>query len=427
METNSHNLDSGKIQGKDTQNIDVNKCIDATMQENPTEENKLFVRETNEDVIQDNNKLEVDKEKVVYTLIELLDEGASKFEYLVAPIFPRCGTAVIAGKPGIGKSQLARQLSLEIALDSKSFLNYEINSVHKRAIYVSTEDDKESISSSVEKQIEGLNEKPTDKLRFILADAMDQDEILLKINDELSLSPADLVVVDSFGDIFKGSDSNNNMAMRNTVKAFDKIAKKHNCLILFVHHVNKASYKQAPGQEQIQGGSGLVQKVRLAIIIKEGEGDIRYFNVVKANNSPKELRENAIELSFSEETLLFTNTGKQVRSEMLNVGLKNVMNDTKIEVKSIEIENLANQIFGNKILSYTDSCDQYMVLTGKSLATAKRAHLDLVKREIIEQVEGGYKIKDKNFEEEIEDENLIEEESIENLENDSTIFDIIDL
>jgi len=51
---------------------------------------------------------------------------------------------------------------------------------------------------------------------------------------------------DSFGDIFKGGDSNNNMAMRNTVKTFDKIAKKHNCLILFVHHINKGAYRQAP-------------------------------------------------------------------------------------------------------------------------------------------------------------------------------------
>ena len=62
------------------------------------------------------------------------------------------------------------------------------------------------------------------------------------IDTTLTKAPVDLVVVDSFGDIFKGNDTNNNMGMRNTVKIFDRIAKKHNCLILFVHHINKGAY-----------------------------------------------------------------------------------------------------------------------------------------------------------------------------------------
>ncbi len=55
---------------------------------------------------------------------------------------------------------------------------------------------------------------------------MEQQDILIQLDKALTDDPADLVVVDSFGDIFTGSDSNNNMVMRNTVKLFDKIAKK---------------------------------------------------------------------------------------------------------------------------------------------------------------------------------------------------------
>lgn len=404
----------------------IAQTLEESKNTNFLDENDLKKNETSTDTNQVDKKLEDDIEKVVYTLSELLEEGVSKFEYLVAPIFPRCGTAIIAGKPGIGKSQLARQLCLEIALGSNFFLNHNINSVHRRAIYISTEDDKESISSSMEKQLEGLSEQPVSNLRFIFADAMDQDEILSEIDKQLSLLEADLVIVDSFGDIFKGSDTNNNMGMRNTVKAFDRIAKKHNCLIVFVHHVNKGSYNKAPGQEQIQGGSGLMQKVRLAIVIKEGQGDIRYFTVVKANYSPKEVRENSMELSFSEETLLFSNSGKYVNSNLLNTELK-TMNAFKNEVKSIETEKLVYQIFGSQILSHTDFCNLYMTSTGKSLPTAKRKISDLVKRKVIVQVDGGYKIKDKDFEEEIKDENVIELESIENLEDHSAFFDFIDM
>ena len=129
----------------------------------------------------------------------------------------------------------------------------------------------------------GLGEKVKENLRFMFADTMEQEEILTQLEAALIEQPADLVVVDSFGDIFKGGDTNNNMAMRNTVKTFDRIAKNHNCLILFVHHINKGAYRVAPGQEHIQGGAGLVQKVRLAIQLSEGEGNIRYFTVAPKN------------------------------------------------------------------------------------------------------------------------------------------------
>ena len=114
------------------------------------------------------------------------------------------------------------------------------------------------------------------------------------MDNQLTIAAADLVVVDSFGDIFKGGDTNNNMAMRNTVKIFDKIAKNHNCLILFVHHINKGAYRQAPGQEHIQGGAGLMQKVRLGIQLSEGEDNTRYFTVVKGNYCPKEYKQNKL-------------------------------------------------------------------------------------------------------------------------------------
>ena len=107
------------------------------------------------------------------------------------------------------------------------------------------------------------------------------------------------------------------MAMRNTVKTFDRIAKHHNCLILFVHHINKGAYRVAPGQEHIQGGAGLVQKVRLAIVLSEGEGNIRYFTVVKGNYCPKMYKENSLELNFSEETFLFSNNEKLIPTNEL--------------------------------------------------------------------------------------------------------------
>ena len=335
----------------------------------------------------------VEEEKVIYNAVELMEMGEDETRYLIEPIFPQKGSAVIAGKPDTGKSQFARQLCIQVALGIKEFIGFKINPIHNKSIYVATEDNLEATRFLLSKQVNGLGEKAKENLRFMFADTMEQEEILTQLENALTEEPADLVVVDSFGDIFKGGDTNNNMAMRNTVKAFDKIAKQYNCLILFVHHINKGAYRVAPGQEHIQGGAGLVQKVRLAIQLSEGEGNIRYFTVVKGNYCPKEYKQNSLELNFSEETFLFSNTGRLIPTSDLGTQPDIKQKEDKIN----ELEDIATEIFSDNLISYSTFVKKYCELKNKGVATAKRVHASLVKLEIIEKCNGVYRLKNNNI------------------------------
>lgn len=333
--------------------------------------------------------VELNVDKVVFNALELLARGEVEQKYLMQPIFPQKGSAVLAGKPDTGKSQFARQLCIQVALGEKTFLDFKLNPVHNRSIYVATEDNEDATRFLVNKQFNGLEKQAVENLRFIFADTMTQEDIIKNLNEQLTLEPVDLVVIDSFGDIFQGNDSNNNMAMRNTVKTFDKIGKAHNCLVLFVHHINKAAYRVAPGQEHIQGGAGLVQKVRLAIVLSEGEGNIRYFTVVKGNYCPKLYKENSLELNFSEETFLFTNTGKLIPTNEL--GTQTVTNNK--DEKYNELEEIAQSIFCDKLVSTGNFVKQFCEITKKSIPTAKRAHANLIKFDLIEKFNGVYRLK----------------------------------
>ncbi|HEY9220363.1 MAG TPA: AAA family ATPase [Lutibacter sp.] len=333
-------------------------------------------------------------EKVVYNAVELMALGDLQPKYLMFPIFPQKGTAFLAGKPDTGKSQLARQLCIQVALGEKTFLGFELYPIHKRAIYLTTEDDKEATKYLASKQFEGLGKKEVENLRFIFGDIMEQSEIINELSKQLKLCPVDLVVVDSFGDIFQGNDSNNNMLMRNTVKLFDKIAKKFNCLVLFVHHINKKAYQLTPGQEHIQGGSGLTQKTRLAIQLTEGVGNIRYFTVVKGNYCPKEYKQNSIELIFSEETFLFVNTGNMIPTSEIGTQPDNFRKKTK----NNELEATAQAIISDVPVSYGDFITQFCEITSKSEPTAKRAIRNLVKSGFIEKHQGNYCLKGKEME-----------------------------
>lgn len=322
-----------------------------------------FVAEPTEN---NSSSIAYDPGRIKYNAQELMQLGNIEPSYLMPPIFPKKSTAVIAGKPGIGKSMLARQLCINVAVGLNEFIGFDLSLTHQSAIYISTEDHIEATTYLLHKQLGGMEMPANENLRFIFADSLSQSEILFALKNDLHDKPADLVVIDSFGDIFSGSDSNNNIEMRRTVQAFNKIANQFGCLILFVHHINKGAYNQIPSQDHIQGGGGLVQKVRLAIILTEGQGSIRYFTVVKGNYTPKAYRESAIELIFDEEDFLFESTGETIPVSELT------SHSTAHGSSNDSLVQLATQVLGTDSISYTQLVDRIMQFTGKSEATAKR-------------------------------------------------------
>jgi len=340
------------------------------------------------------NLVKLDTEKVFYSATELLTMTIEDTDYLMEPIFPRIGTAVLVGRPDCGKSQFARQLCIQVALKDSTFLDFKLSARYQRSIYVTTEDGLDATRSAVKKQFNGLSLTENDNVQFLVADTMEQKRIVKLLNKELKRNPADLVVVDSFGDIFTGGDSNNNMAMRNTVKIFDKVAKEHGSLILFVHHINKSGYKQSPSQEHIQGGGGLTQKVRLAIQLSDAPGNKRYLSVVKGNYCPKKFKENSTVLGFDEETLLFENTGMMIKTSAIGAP----KDDRQVKRKS-ELQEAAESIFSDSAITYGEFVTKYQSYSGKKVATAKRVHKEMLDLELITKEGDKYSL---NVEEDLE-------------------------
>jgi hypothetical protein len=328
---------------------------------------------------------QISTEQCMFTAVELLALGKTDPDFLIEHIFPRIGTAVLAGKPDTGKSQLCRQLCISVAKGDDSIFNFSLNPIHKRAIYVSTEDPKDATSYLLYKQLAGLDINPPEDLILMFADLMDQEEIIKRLEVYLKTNPVDLIVIDSFGDIFTFADSNNNTSMRNTIRKFSRIAEKYSCLILFVHHINKGGYRLSPGQEHIQGGAGLVQKVRSAIQLSEGNDDIRYFTVVKGNYCPKEHKVNSLILHFSEDNFLFKFSGETIPTSEIGSN-NNSSGPDPIE----KLSEIAETILKHTSLKYTELSIRIMEVTNKSMATAKRYIPKMKEEGIIEEKDGYY-------------------------------------
>ncbi|MEP7168678.1 MAG: AAA family ATPase [Bacteroidota bacterium] len=318
----------------------------------------------------------------VISSIDLLKIDTEENRYLLSPLLPAVGTGVLAGAPDTGKSQFARQLCITVACGMEYFLDYKLTLKNKRALYIATEDDSHNSAFLLKQQLKGLNQTETENLAFIFADTLSHEEILLALDLHLTKYPCDIVIVDSFGDIFQGTDTNNTNQMRKNVRYFDYFAKKHKCFILFVHHINKAAYNETPHQKNIMGGGGLTQKVRFAWQLTQAENGKKYLTVVKGNYCPREYKENSWVLNFSEEDFIFTNTAERLATESINLdGGKN--KDTKFS----KLVNLADEIFGTETISYKTFCERYENQTGKAQASAKRDHKAMKDLEIIIQDE----------------------------------------
>jgi 5S rRNA maturation endonuclease (ribonuclease M5) len=176
--------------------------------------------------------------------------NSMKRQDIVANLLPERGLASIVGAPDTGKSQFARQLSLCVCCGLDEFLGTELRTDTKKVLYVATEESNETITSGIKKQIIGLD------LEGSINEINSNLEILCFTGSDLAgllkrktcTTKYDLIVIDSFGDIFHSGDISNNTDIRRLLNEYYSITTQHKTLILFIHHITKSSYKQKPEQ-----------------------------------------------------------------------------------------------------------------------------------------------------------------------------------
>jgi len=254
----------------------------------------------------------------VITADRLMKDGLKVLPYLVETLFQQKGLACVAGASDTGKSRLLRQLAIAVVHGRHDFLGFPVNTKYKSCIYVSTEDDDDSTAVILQKQGAELNEDARKRLRFIF----DTDNLLETIDASLSEQPADLVIIDSFSDIF-GNDLKDSSKIRACLHEYRQLSLKHGCLFLFLHHTCKRAEDSAPSKNNLLSGQGLEAKMRMVVEFRldANHPDRRHLCIVKANYLPPEFKTESFVLEFDEITHSFINTEERVPFEQLVKGV----------------------------------------------------------------------------------------------------------
>jgi RecA-family ATPase len=267
--------------------------------------------------------------------LELYNQNTEVIPKLLDPFFQKVGLASLVGTSDSGKSTFLRQLSISIALDLDNFLGFPLNSTTNKVIYVSTEDDPSAISFSIRKQVDFLLNADKDidiellgNLEFIF----ETENLLKKLTNRLKKEPVDLIVIDAFTDVFT-KELNANTQVRLFLNGYDKLAKKHNCLILFLHHIGKNTMRATPSKDSIIGSQAFEAKMRVVVELRPNQHkqNLKDLWVLKANflDSSHKTKSYVLEVN---DNMIFSSNG-----DRSGKGKSFKSNNPEIKAKVVEL------------------------------------------------------------------------------------------
>ena len=248
-------------------------------------------------------------EKIFIPADKLLRQESKEEKFLVNKIIPKASLTALVGESDTGKSSFLRQLAISIVYGDDDFLGFKINSGCRNVLYISTEDGGIATSDWLKKYFgqDLPNNNSLSRLRFIYS----TDRIILNLKEVVMRNCIDLIIVDSYADIFEGNMNQSN-EVRNFLNQFNNLANEYGTTIIFLHHTNKSAVGK-PNKKFISGSHRFEAKMRSVLYLTKDANDdnLRTLSVVKGNYLSSKEKSECYVLEFNEQ-LSFKNTNKRV-------------------------------------------------------------------------------------------------------------------
>ena len=238
------------------------------------------------------------------------NKNYKEVEYLVDKLIPKGTLCALVGESDTGKSSLLRQLAVSMVYGDEDFLGFKMKSSCNNVLYVSTEDGEMATSVWLNKYFG--QEKSKDDILSRLNFIFSTDGIISNLRDAVKNDCIDLIIVDSYADLFTGSMNNSN-EVRGFLNQYDNLVNEFGTTVIFLHHTKKSSAGSRPNKNNILGSQGFEAKMRSVMMLtKDNENKShRHLCVVKNNYMPETNKSESFVLKFNER-LAFDNTGDRV-------------------------------------------------------------------------------------------------------------------
>lgn len=247
----------------------------------------------------------------------LIERSPEEIPELVKGLFPEVGQVAIVGQSDVGKSTVCKQLCICISTGIP-FIDFEVSTRQRGAIYVSTEDYESAVGSVLRKQVEGLKVQSDQGLNnfrclFFI------DNLYEELDKELSRKGADIIVIDAFLDVFTGG-LNDSDKIRQFLAPYTALARQHGCLILWVHHTKKDALDRSPDKRNASGGQGFEALMRDVIEMRKSVSQGIQLCNVKGNYHPDSEKGKSYNLVYDPKYRIYYRT--EERTDLHKIGGK---------------------------------------------------------------------------------------------------------
>lgn len=214
------------------------------------------IRKSYEDFLSTEDLDQTKKEPLTESFLDTVSRDYPPLNWVVKDILPE-GLALLVGRPKLGKSLLAIDIMLGVAL-GKKVLGRETMKGNVLAAFL--EDNGRRLKERKEKNLmnESFDPEDLNKItRIISMPTIDQGGLKM-IEDLLRENPeTKLVIIDTLGKIKPISSRNENVYLADValLSPFQTLAQKYHACIMFIHHQNKM--KAADIMDSVNGTTGL--------------------------------------------------------------------------------------------------------------------------------------------------------------------------
>ncbi len=323
------------------------------------------------------------------TLFNIIKNPPTADYYLWQNLIPNKNITGLIASSDTGKSMVAQQLSIAIALKKKEFLGLKLNITHNKVVYVSTEDSDLDWHLKVGKQQFSAEEVENLK-NLTIIQGYDKDFVKL-MGNFLKHHKIDLLVIDVITDAFQG-DPNSSTQVRRFMNELMDLAREHEFTILYLHHIKKASDNSLGNKTDVLGSSAFESKVRSLMFLRKNSSNnaIRTLSIVKANGLSIEQKQIEYNIRINPDLTLSLDSKNEATTTKATKS-----NNPEIRDAIVEMLNNNPSISGNKIAKELKARNLDIERTAaQKLTTAIRIELGLGTR----SKKGSSKIADQNVE-----------------------------
>ncbi len=297
--------------------------------------------------------------------LDVLNDDIVDEEFLVDKILPRACICLLSGSSDTGKSILAQQIALDIALGRKNIIGLKTNLRHKKSLYFSTEDFRPRWAKRL-KRIELTDEERKlveNMTLFFEASKFSASTLKYFLVHE----PVDIAVIDVLVDIYPG-DMNSATGVRNFLNPYKEIARITGTTILFIAHTTKKSQLFGGASKGNVSGSHSIEAAMRGVLELRNEGGddaTRLLHITKSNYLSPADKKQPIKLHLLP-SLQFENRGEKVVTDRIAQTdcIRNAVIEEHLQGRSIrEIESNLKELdiivgrtkIGKLVNEYKDS------------------------------------------------------------------------